>query len=451
MGARASRPAAKLSSEEDRILFQGQLANKAARNYKAGWWATANQSKKANKNAARAKLSQLQLREKQRELKDKLAEAKVDLDNAKSDFQEAKKAAAKAGAGQNNRNARNDAEDEVDELEDKIHDIEKELRSIRKSIIYKAKTYKAFKPVKVAAGAAAKTAFVSLPKTIAAGAGLLARGAFKAAVATYNAGSAAVRAARKGVLATHYRAVIAMLEHDLAAGRNTATGKNLSNNNKSTKRNELNAAKTALERIMNGDAITATQEDAGEPPLYAARNRNNGVKAGNRLRTAANPGRAHTVITNNTANTNFNWGLPEGFNKNANFRKGFKSNLNALDSGAPAVEKAAAAVAAAAANPANAAASVKALSALSAAETVVKKNPEVAAAVAVQANAAANALKKQEANFMLGKQDNIFKGLTVKNRYQPPNFKPSANTLKKSETNFFMGKGGKGRRGTRRR
>ncbi len=442
MGARISRPAAKLSPEEDRILFQGQLANKAARNYKAGWWATANQTKKANKNAARAKLSQLQLREKQRELKDQLAEAKVDLDNAKSDFQEAKKAAAKAGAGQNNRNARNDAEDEVDELEDKIHDIEKELRSIRKAIIYKTKIYKAFKPVKVAAGATAKAVLVNAPRMVVAGARILGAATFTAAVAAYNAGSKAYRAARKELMAAHYRGIIGMLEHDLSAGRNTATGKNLSNNDKSSKRNQLDAAKAALKNIMDGDSISAAQERAGKLAEKVEREIQSGIRKiptygrNGKLVTSTGPKKG---VTFKNAQNNANNLLTMPGNGNNN-------NFGPFQAASPPLVRAANYVAQAAANPTNAAASEKAVRALGAAETAVKEeNPKVAAAVAVQANAAVNALKKQ---------GNIFNGLNVKNRYQAPEFKPSSsfNISKNTSVvnlNAMMNKRG-GRR-TRRR
>jgi hypothetical protein len=454
MGARASRPAAKLSPEEDRILFQGQLANKAARNYKAGWWATANQTKKANKNAARAKLSQLQLREKQRELKDQLAEAKVDLDNAKSDFQEAKKTAAKSGAGQNNRNARNDAEDEVDELEDKIHDIEKELRSIRKAIIYKAKIYKAFKPVKVAAGATAKAVLVNAPRMVVAGARILGAATFTAAVAAYNAGSKAYRAARKELMAAHYRGIIGMLEHDLSAGRNTATGKNLSNNDKSSKRNQLDAAKAALKNIMDGDSISAAQERAGKLAEKVEREIQSGIRKiptygrNGKLVTSTGPKKGVT-FKNAQNNANNLLTMPVKGNNNNLLTmpgKGNNNNFGPFQAASPPLVRAANYVAQAAANPTNAAASEKAVRALGAAETAVKEeNPKVAAAVAVQANAAANALKKQ---------GNIFNGLNVKNRYQAPEFKPSSsfNISKKTSVvnlNAMMNKRG-GRR-TRRR
>lgn len=434
MGARVSRPARKLTPEEDRILFQGQLANKAARNYKPGWWATANQTKKAEKNAARAKLSQLQLREKQRELKDQLAQAKLDLGDAKSDFQEAKKVAAKSGAGQNNRNARNDAEDEVDELEDKIHDIEKELRSIRKLISYKAKTYKAFKPVKVFAGRAAKATFVNAPRMVVAGARILGAAAFTAAVAAYNAGSKAYRAARKELMAAHYRGVIGMLEHDLSAGRNTATGRSLSNNDKSSKRNQLDAAKAALKNIMDGDSITAAQERAGK----LAKKIEEDIQSG--IRKIPIYGRNGKLVKSNGTKRSVTF-KNQAVNPNNN-------NFGNFQQVPPEVQKASEAVGAALEDPTNATAK-KAVTALGAAENALKKNPEAAPVVAEQANAAVNALKQQEANFFAGKQENIFKGLNVKNKYQPPNFKPSANTLKKQEENFFMGKGGR-RRGTRR-
>jgi hypothetical protein len=339
------------------------------------------------------------LREKQRELKDQLAEVKVDLDNAKSDFQEAKKTAAKAGAGQNNRNARNDAEDEVDELEDKIHDIEKELRSIRKAIIYKVKIYKAFKPVKVAAGATAKAVLVNAPRMVVAGARILGAATFTAAVAAYNAGSKAYRAARKELMAAHYRGIIGMLEHDLSAGRNTATGKNLSNNDKSSKRNQLDAAKAALKNIMDGDSISAAQERAGKLAEKVEREIQSGIRKiptygrNGKLVVSNGPKRGVTFANRNVPNTGFNWGLPAGFNANGNF----KSELNAMHRGDPIIKKAATAVVAAVENPTNPKATEKAITALGAAENALKKRPEVAAAVAVQANAAVNALKGSSA------------------------------------------------------
>jgi len=315
MGARGSKPVTatqleKMSPEQQRIAAQKVLAANASKKYKAGWWApkSGNATLKNAKNAARLKLSQLELREKQRELKDKIAEAKLDLDqakldleHAKDDFQKAKKKAATAGANQNSRNARNDAEDEVDKLEDKIHDLEekihdleKDLRNIRKQIDFKDKTYRSvIKPVLAAVGSAAQA--VAIP-TLRAGQ-FLSSYALAGAIKAYKATRETGKAINRAILAEHYRSVISSLETHLKRGINV-NGKGLTDETRKKLENELSSAKDGLERITKGADITPAQVAAAEPPLFATKNRNNGIKAGNRLRTANAPGRAHTKVVN---------------------------------------------------------------------------------------------------------------------------------------------------------
>ena len=227
MGARGSKPVTpaqveKMSPEQQRIAAQKVLAANASKAYKAGWWApkSGNATLKNAKNAARLKLSQLELREKQRDLKDKIAEAKLDLEQAKDDFQTAKKDAATAGANQNSRNARNDAEDEVDRLEDKINGLEKELRKIRKFIIFKNKAYtRVIKPVKVALGAIALKVS-DAAKTV----GYF---GYTAAAAAYNAGNDAIKRAHSAVLLAHLEHIKFICEYEIKNKKSYNTGKTI--------------------------------------------------------------------------------------------------------------------------------------------------------------------------------------------------------------------------------
>jgi hypothetical protein len=402
MGARVSRPVYGPKTQLEQTRNNSKAANLA---YKAGWWATANQTKKAEKNAQRAKLSQLELREAQRKLKRELEDAKEELKDAKEEFTEAKVAANHKNATRNNMNARNDAEDEVDQLDDKVDTITKELRKIRKWIAYKAKTYKAFKSVKVAAGRAAKATFVNAPRMVVAGARILGGAAFTAAIAAYNAGSKAYRAARKELMAAHYRGVIGMLEHDLSAGRNTATGRSLSNNDKSSKRNQLDAAKAALKNIMGGDSISAAQERAGKLAEKVEKEIQSGIRKiptygrNGKLVKSNGPKKGVTFSNKNVPSNGFNWELPKGFNTQGNARKleanskkasaNFGIELAALQRGEPI------AISAAAANEPASAAAVSTITAAAANAQKASVEASKSGSPAAAANAAA-ALAKLE-------------------------------------------------------